>query len=119
LCGTVHALYPERGREIRSFTLTMASDMGLKRDRGRGSFVDSVTSTTESFYGEVLQRVRAWKAGPPKLKRPIDKGETAEEAVAELIGVEPDQIGDLPEAIEGARTESPKAVEPATVDLEE
>jgi hypothetical protein len=89
-------LYPEGGREIRGFTLSTASNMGLKRDSSRGSFVESVVSAAEAFYGDVLQKLRAWKPAPPKLKKPAEKDVSPEAAVAELVGVEPDDIAELP-----------------------
>ena len=89
-------LYPEGGREIRGFTLSIASNMGLKRDSSRGSFVESVVNAAESFYGDVLQKLRTWKPAPPKLKKPAEKEVPPEAAVAELVGVEPKDIADLP-----------------------
>ncbi len=89
-------LYPEGGREIRSFRVSVTSNMGLKRDNGRGSFVESVMSGAETFYGEVLQRLRPWKPAPPKLKKSAEKETTPEAAVAELVGVESEDIAELP-----------------------
>ena len=89
-------LYPKGRREIRAFTLSIASNMGLKRDSSRGSFVESVLNAAEAFYGDVLQRLRTWKPEPPKPKKPVEKEVSPETAVAELVGVEPDDIADLP-----------------------
>jgi hypothetical protein len=89
-------LYPEGGREIRGFALSTASNMGLKRDSSRGSFVESVVSAAEAFYGDVLQKLRTWKPAPPKLKKPAEKDISPETAVAELVGVESDDIAELP-----------------------
>ncbi len=66
--------------------------MGAKRDAGRGSFVQSVLTTSEMFYGEVLQRLRPWKAAPPKLKKTVEPEESPEDLVAEVVGVEPEHI---------------------------
>ena len=76
--------------------MSVASNMGLKRDSSRGSFVESVVNAAEAFYGEVLQKLRTWKPAPPKLKKPAEKEVSPETAVAELVGVEPDDIADLP-----------------------
>ncbi len=65
------ALYPVGSKEIRGFILSLSLGMGLKRSAGRGSFIDSVIETSESFYGDVLQSLRVWKAPPPKLKKPV------------------------------------------------
>ncbi|MDQ3982322.1 MAG: stress response protein [Actinomycetota bacterium] len=74
-------LYPEANREIKGFGLSLTRNMGLKRDAGKGSFIESVISTTEDFYQQVLQNLRPWKASPPKLPR---KDEAADEVPAEV-----------------------------------
>jgi hypothetical protein len=66
---TPEVLYPEAGREIREFALSLTRNMGLKRDASKGSFIESVISTTTEFYANVLQNLRAWKAPPPKLRK--------------------------------------------------
>jgi len=110
------ALYPDKGHEIRSFGLSLASNMGLKRDNGRGSFAESIVSVAEVFYSLVLEKLRAWKAPPPKLKRPAEKGESAEEAVAELIGVEPEHLADLDEDAVSAQAVSLPSDSPETTE---
>jgi hypothetical protein len=82
---------PREPKEIRGFGLSLSSTMGAKRDARRGSFVESVLNATEAFYGEVLQKLRPWKAAPPKLKKSVEPGESPEEAVAEFAGVEPNR----------------------------
>lgn len=81
-------VYPEKGRDIRAFVLSANSNMGTKRDSGRGSFADGVVSAAENFYEQVLQKLRPWKAAPPQLRKPQDAEEPVEEVVAELVGVE-------------------------------
>ena len=34
----------------------------------RGAFIDSVLSTVDVFYAEVLESLRSWTAAPPKLR---------------------------------------------------
>lgn len=63
------ALYPDPQREIRQFVLTLTRNIGLKRDTGKGSFIESVMTTTKDFYGNVFQNLRPWKASPPKLQK--------------------------------------------------
>jgi hypothetical protein len=87
-------VYPEKGRDIRGFVLSVTSNMGTKRDAGRGSFADGVVTAAESFYELVLQKLRSWKAAPPQLRKPPDTEEVIEE-VAELVGVEPAQIANI------------------------
>jgi hypothetical protein len=48
----------------------MSGTLGAKRGRGRGSFIDSVLTAVDGFYGVVLGSLRAWSATPPKL-RPV------------------------------------------------
>jgi hypothetical protein len=54
--------------------------------------VESVLTAIETFYGEVLQNLRPWKATPPKLKKSVEPEESPQEAVAEIVGVEPEQV---------------------------
>jgi hypothetical protein len=82
-------LYPDKG-EIRAFRLALSTNMGTKRDNSRGSFAASIIDTAQAFYADLLQNIRAWKASPPKLKRPTE--EEAVEEVAKIVGVEPEQV---------------------------
>jgi hypothetical protein len=50
------------------FRVAVSTPMGAKRGRGRGSFIDSVAEAINSFYGEVMQNLKAWTATPPKLR---------------------------------------------------
>jgi hypothetical protein len=100
-------LYPEGGRDIRQFVLSMSTNMGMKRDNGRGSFVDSVIAAVETFYREVLQNLRAWKAPPPKLKKPAE-GEDVPAALPEALS----EVLDVPEtAIDGDSAGATRPVE--------
>lgn len=63
-------LVVDPAKEIRSFRLALTAPMGTKRGRGRGSFIDSVLSATDTFYADVLQYLKAWSAAPPKLRQP-------------------------------------------------
>lgn len=79
---------PDRTREIRGFRLSLSRDLGLNRQAGRGSFIDSVLANVKTFYGEVLQHLTAWKPKAPKLaptKAPIER-----------------ELADVPEPIEAA-----------------
>jgi hypothetical protein len=104
--GDPQILYPEQPREVRRFMLTLSRNMGLKRDGSRGSFAESVLTTTEDFYRGVLQGLRPWKPQPPKLKKPapedivedvselldIPTGEVDESAIAESSGLVSDSF---------------------------
>jgi hypothetical protein len=67
----------------------MSSNMGAKRDNGRGSFVQSVITAGESFYREVLQNLRGWKAAPPKLKDVAEGADvpSSPEVLSEVLDV--------------------------------
>lgn len=64
-------LVDDSGREIRAFRVATSANLGSKRGRGRGAFIDSVLSAVDGFYADVLGSLRAWSAAPPKL-RPAD-----------------------------------------------
>lgn len=55
-------------RELRSFRLAVSVPLGAKRGRGRGAAIDSVLAAVDSFYGDVLQHLKAWTAAPPKMR---------------------------------------------------
>jgi hypothetical protein len=110
------ALYPDSAKEIREFALSLTRDMGLKRDAGRGSFIDSVLTTARAFYGDVLQNLRPWKAQPPKLVPHPQPGEPREIAVTlpekleEAIEEAQDEMED--EASEAGTTQTKSDLEP-------
>ncbi len=55
-------------RDLRSFRLALTSPLGTKRNRGRGSAIDSVLTAVDTFYGSVLQNLKAWTPSPAKLR---------------------------------------------------
>jgi len=55
-------------REVRAFTISLSSNAGTKRGKGRGSFVASVLESVESFYAEVAQHIRPWTPPPVKVR---------------------------------------------------
>ena len=61
-------LIPDPAKELRSFRIALTSPLGTKRGRGRGSFIDSIRTAVDTFYGEVLQDLKAWTAAPPRLR---------------------------------------------------
>jgi hypothetical protein len=63
-------LVPASGKEIRSFRIVQTSQLGAKRGRGRGAFIDSVLNNLDAFYGDVVQHIKPWTATPPKLREP-------------------------------------------------
>ena len=79
-------LYPEQGKEIRQFVLSLSRNLGLKRDAGgRGSFIGSVMTTGETFYSDVLRKLRAWKPTPPRLKERPEEEPAPVERVLDAV----------------------------------
>jgi hypothetical protein len=58
-------------RDIRAFRIALSSPMGAKRGTGRGGFIDSVLDLVDSFYGDVVQNLKAWAAAPPKMRESV------------------------------------------------
>ena len=61
-------LVADPAKELRSFRVALSSPLGTKRGRGRGSFIDSIREAVDTFYGDVLQYLKAWTAAPPRLR---------------------------------------------------
>lgn len=76
---TPEVLVLDPSKTIRSFTVALASPMDLKAGRGQGSFIDGMLSAVDSFYGDVLQSLKAWAAKPPRMREQPDAGELAKE----------------------------------------
>jgi hypothetical protein len=55
-------------KEIRSFRVARSGNLGTKRGRGRGAFIESVHTAVDAFYADVLGQLRAWSATPPRLR---------------------------------------------------
>lgn len=64
-------------KSIRSFTVALNSPMGLKS--GRGTFIDGLLSSVDTFYTDVLQGLKAWSAKPPRLREQTDTAELAKD----------------------------------------
>ncbi len=62
-------------RELRSFRIALTTPLGSKRGRGRGAYIDSMLGAVDTFYGDVLQRLKAWSAAPPRFRDPIEPPE--------------------------------------------
>jgi hypothetical protein len=44
--------------------------MGVKNGTGRGTFIDSIEDATTGFYADIIERLKAWRASPPLLRKP-------------------------------------------------
>ncbi len=62
-------------KELRSFRVALTSGKGAKRGRGRGSFIDSVLDSIDTFYAEVARTSRRGRRSPrsfgPRRKAPV------------------------------------------------
>jgi hypothetical protein len=59
-------------REPRAFRLSVAREMGSKRGRVPGSFVNESKRQALDFYRTIVQGLKAWSASAPKLPGPIE-----------------------------------------------
>ncbi|AYF79660.1 TerD family protein [Nocardia yunnanensis] len=67
-----------RAGEIVSFALEQTFPMGSRRSGTAASFISSVTSATDAFYGSVVQQVREWvPAAPKQSESSPSEGDTA------------------------------------------
>ncbi len=55
-----------RSGDIVSFSLEQTFPMGGRRSGTAASFITSVTSSTDAFYGTVVQQLREWVPAAPK-----------------------------------------------------
>jgi hypothetical protein len=74
-------------RELALFRVETVRTFGLKRGRGQSTFIDSVLSQVTSTYSELLQPIKAWSAGAPKLS------ESVKELLPELTDEEQAALG--------------------------
>ncbi|MFQ6225701.1 TerD family protein [Nocardia sp. NPDC002869] len=65
------ALTTGRTGEIVSFTLEQSFPMGNRRSGTAASFITSVTSSVDDFYGKVVQPLREWTPAAPKQAEPL------------------------------------------------
>jgi hypothetical protein len=61
-------LVADPAKDLRAFRVALSMPMGSKRGRGRGAFIDSMLAAVDTFYGEVIQHLKAWSAAPPRLR---------------------------------------------------
>lgn len=110
-------------KELRSFRVALGLPLGTKRGRGRGSFIDSVEQAINSFYGDVMQDLRAWTTSPPRLREVPEQPEgspaLASTALSSQDGHEAD--GPLAPAESDARVRSdpgPSIPQPPEADMD-
>ena len=99
LLGAVRAdpavLIADPAKELRAFRVALTAPLGQKRGRGRGAFIDSVSDAVETFYRDIVQHLKAWRAAPPPMRHeaalavePV--GSLASTAFSSQDGAEPE-----------------------------
>ncbi len=64
--GETKVLTVGRSGEIVSFSLEQTFPMGTRRSGTSANFISSVTSSTDAFYGTVVQKLREFVPAAPK-----------------------------------------------------
>ena len=80
-------LVTDHTRELRAFRLTQMSALGAKRGTGRGAFIDSVIDAVDTFYEDVVSRLKSWTAPPPRLRDDPDLTEAGVPAALVSAGL--------------------------------
>jgi hypothetical protein len=58
----------------RAFEIAAISDLAIGRRTGRNSFIESVRASVQDFYESVVQDLRPWTPGAPRLAVPEETG---------------------------------------------
>jgi hypothetical protein len=96
--GNPDLLIADASREIRGFRITQMSAMGTKRGNGRGSFIDSVVDAVDSFYGDVLQHLRAWSPSAPRLRDELEPPDVQPALVSTALSSQDEPDRSVPDA---------------------
>ncbi len=96
--GDVMSTIREKGREVRSFVVSLSKDMGTKRGGTAGSFIGETSGLLLSFYREVVQKIRPWAASPVKLPTVRDATDSATQPDNVVQQVAREQRHDIAEA---------------------
>jgi hypothetical protein len=112
------ALIADPAKELRSFRVALTSQLGTKRGRGRGAAINAVLAAVDTFYGEVLQYLKAWAAVPPKMREaPETPVQTAPALVSTALssqdGIEAAPAPNPPEGGSEPRSHSRTPADPA------
>ena len=102
-------LVADTSKELRLFRIAKITNMGTKRGRGRGSFIDSVIDGVNGFYGDVVQNLKPWTAPPPRM-RDLSRGEVESPAISSTAL----SSQDGPEAAPASNGHGPTDLGPAT-----
>lgn len=64
-------LSDDRKRPPKAFRLALSGPLGTKRGKGEKSFVRETRKQTITFYRDLVQDLRPWRAAPPKLPEEV------------------------------------------------
>jgi hypothetical protein len=108
-------------KELRSFRIALGAPLGSKRGRGRGSFIDSVENAINTFYGDIVQDLRAWTAVPPRLREtpepPDERPSLTSTALSSQDGAEAGEPASTPRTEHSpTSTDQDEVVEPEPLD---
>lgn len=102
------SLVVDPAKELRNFRVATTGTLGTKRGRGRGSFIDSVLTGIDTFYGDVLGSLRAWSAAPPKLRPAHPEPPEVDNTVPDAMVSADHSSQDGPERQTDAPSEDPR-----------
>jgi hypothetical protein len=97
-------LVADPAQELRSFTVSLSANAGPARGQGRGSFVDSVLTAVDKFYGGVVQHIKPWAPAPPKVRDDEDAAPDEPISAAEILAGEDRRYGDSERLLETTET---------------
>jgi hypothetical protein len=99
-------------REPRVFVLERGRPLGMKRGKGRGSFIADTRNQTIEFYRDLVQQLSAWRPKAPQLQPDEpDEVEIPEPLVAEQLP-EPVATSSPPEFTDAGRRDPGEATLP-------
>ena len=76
---------PDRHREPRSFRISLAHEMGAKRGKGPGSFVNDSKRQAIDFYRGTVQSLKPWSASAPKLPAEVETTQSAPPEAPDVV----------------------------------
>lgn len=91
-------LAPDSDKEITRFKITHIYPMGVaKSTRAKSSFIDSVGTSIDDFYGRVLQRLKPWTPPAPKLRaKPEERVQDDQYASVDLSSMDSSEPATAP-----------------------
>lgn len=89
--------------------------MGIKRGRGKGTFIDSVLDLVDTFYADVVQHLKAWSAAPPRMRETIQVPEQPPQLTSTSLssqdGPEPHEALDEAPVEKSADADAPQPID--------